>query len=348
MDPDSGTKVVALRVACALLWMVACSGHGSRAPQLANGAAPPTIDTTPAPPSPAANATHVVEVDSDRLDRLRQSFGPVFTDVAVVSERPSEHHGRHTIVIARGVTRDSSAIVYELLVYDSLGQVERTVGTVPAPWPDYTLRVEQVTADSIYLTGTSASYGKTLRHGYEWWPLVRPRRAAALAPVPPRTAATAPVCGDTLVVDLATHTIAAIWMDQEGDVIRRQVGPAHVVVQTERREGNAVNVDVIALCGHEVRRTGDRISGGVSWTDPVFRTREGLGVGSTLAAFDTVYGRGEAIAEEGNSVRYYPPEGGTHFFLDVSDGCFRFTGNHVDVDRSCRVVRVSFITITRH
>src|SRR5690242_20363829 len=99
MDLDSRTKVVALRVACALLWIAACSEHGSRAPQQANGAASSAIDTTHGMPSPAANATHDVEIDTDRLERLRRSFGPIFTDVAVVSERPSEHQGKHTIVV---------------------------------------------------------------------------------------------------------------------------------------------------------------------------------------------------------------------------------------------------------
>ncbi len=337
MDATPRTKIAAPPVTWALFWMVACVVRGSRAQQPANRA----------PPSPAANATTVVAVDSARLERLRQLFGPVFGDVTVVSENATEHHGKHTIVVVRGVPRDSSAILYQLLVNDSLGQLARRVATMPAPWPDYTVRVEQVTADSIYLTGTSASYRRTLRRAYAWWPFTGPGRAGTLAPAPPRGAAAAPVCGDPLVVDLSAHTIAAIWMDRAGDVIRGQVGPENVVVQTERPEGHPVDVDVIALCGHEIRRTGDRISGGVSWRDPVFRTREGLGVGSTLAAFDTAYGRGQAIAEEGNSVRYFPPEGGTHFFLNVSDACFGFNGHHVEVDRSCRVLRVSFVTITR-
>src|SRR2546422_11562018 len=79
----------------------------------------------------------------------------------------------------------------------------------------------------------------------------------------------------------------------------------------------------------------------------MFRTAEGLGVGSPLAAFDTVYGRGEAIAEEGNSVRYWPIEGGGHFFVDVPGGCYDLAARRWVVDRACRATGISFIGFAR-
>ena len=87
------------------------------------------------------------------------------------------------------------------------------------------------------------------------------------------------------------------------------------------------------------------------WTigtpDAVFRTAEGLGVGSPLAAFDTAYGRGEAVGEEGNSVRYWPPDGGGHFFVDVSGGCYGMVARRWVVDRACRATDISFVVFAR-
>ena len=74
---------------------------------------------------------------------------------------------------------------------------------------------------------------------------------------------------------------------------------------------------------------------------------EGLGVGSPLAAFDTAYGKGEAVGEEGNSVRYWPPDGGGHFFVDVSGGCYGMVGRRWVVDRACRATDISFIVLAR-
>src|SRR5437773_2033796 len=87
--------------------------------------------------------------------------------------------------------------------------------------------------------------------------------------------------------------VRSVRMNQAIEAVKREVGAANVIEGIAQAEGETSTMYTIKLCGHEVRRTWN----GVSWSDPAFRTPEGLGVGSPLAAFDTAYGRGEAIGE---------------------------------------------------
>ena len=623
--PVSSMWLVVLPAVLTTLSGVACSEHAPRARRSAAPSAPT------ASPAAATSPTRVAESGSALLARLGISFGPNFGEVAVVELRPTEHHGKHRILVVRAVTLDSSATLYDLFVVnDSLARLERRVVLMPAPWPDYTVQLERVTPESVYVTGRSASYGRTVRRAYEWWPLTLtathvfavgnagtivhydgtqwstqasdsttgfllgvwgsgprdvfavgsggrvlhydgrkwtaqasgttqtlqgvwgsgptevfavgrqgtilhydgtswsaqasgttlalegvwgsgptnvlavgqgglilrydgnawseqtrwstqflygvwgsgPRDVFAVGtegtilhydgrtwsqqpsptteslygvwgtgpllrggvvgdaiavgvhgtivqydgsgwrtvsspasenwtgiwgsgpqdvfavgtgdtiahtdwagwhalPSPmgqvfhavwgiaggpasegpqaaarPPHAASAPVCRDTLLVDLSAHTIAGIWMDQTGEEIKRQLGPGNVIAKVEKAEREdevAVEVDTIRICGHAVQCNGHS----VSWSDPAFRTAEGLGVGSTLAAFDTAYGKGGAIAEEGTNVRYFPPNGSSHFFLSVPEACYDFSAPHVGVDRTCRVTNISLITLSR-
>lgn len=276
--------------------------------------------------------------DSALAARLRRLNGSMFPDVAIVQTRPTTYQGKHTIVVERAVSTDSTAILFTIwVVNEGMTELERRVATFAAPWPDYVVRIDSVTPDSVYVTGRSARYRRTLLRRYEWWPLGS--RPPARTDVRPSVATAAPVCGDTLRVDLDARTIAGIWMNQSLEAVKREVGAANVTVQTGSAEGHPVQMYTIKLCGHDVRRGWN----GVSWSDPAFRTPEGLGVGSPLAAFDTAYGRGEAIGEEGNSVRYWPINGVGHFFVYVAPACYGMAGHHWIVDRNCRAVSISSI-----
>ena len=154
---------LALAAAIATFWTLACSDHSERDPRS-------MTPTTPLP-TPSAGSASVSRPENPLLVRLRNSFGSNFGDVAVVETHPAGHHGNHTFVLARAVTRDSTATVYDLLVTDSAGTIERRVATMTAPWPDYTLQVDRVTPESVYVTGRSAGYRRTLHRAYEWWPL---------------------------------------------------------------------------------------------------------------------------------------------------------------------------------
>jgi len=263
-------------------------------------------------------------------------MGSTFPHVALVDERPTGYHGQEHIVVIRAMSTDSTYIDFSIyVVNEAMAEIVRSVGSMTAPWPDFTLRIDRVTPDSVYLTGRSASYRRTLTRAYQWWPTAWKPPSQGRPPL----AMAAPVCGNTLRVDLTARTIAGIWMNQSIADVRREVGAGNVITDTGYAEGTPVEEYVIKLCGHEVRRTWN----GVSWGDAMFRTAEGLGVGSPLAAFDTVYGRGEAIAEEGNSVRYSPIDGEGHFFVYVAPACYGIGGHHWIVDPNCQAVGISFI-----
>jgi len=280
----------------------------------------------------------VAQQDSALVARLRRLNGSMFADVAVVQTRPTTYQGKHSIVVERAVSTDSSAILFTIwVVNEGMTALERRVKTFAAPWPDYVVRIDSVTPDSVYVTGRSARYRRTLLRSYEWWPLGS--RPPARTDVRPSVATAAPVCGDTVRVDLNAITIAGIWMNQSIEPVTREVGAANVTVQTGSAEGHHTQMYTIKLCGREVRR----LPNSVSWSDPAFRTPEGLGIGSPLAAFDTAYGKGDAIGEEGNSVRYSPIDGEGHFFVYVAPACYGIGGHHWIVDPNCQAVGISFI-----
>src|SRR5256886_16753820 len=108
---------------------------------------------------------------------------------------------------------------------------------MPHPCPVFQWRIDRVTVDPVYHPGRGASARRTLTGAYQWWP-------TAWKPPPqgrPPLAMAAPVCGNTLRVDLTARTIAGIWMNQSIADVRREVGAGNVITDTgrsgERRVG---------------------------------------------------------------------------------------------------------------
>jgi hypothetical protein len=329
--------------------VVRCAAPAPRAPEssvLTPPAVPPAaIESTAAAPVARVQTTAAVPVappESPLVSSLRAQFGPNHPYVAIVDSQRTEYHGKFNLIVVQAITTDSTAVDNSIyVVNEARAEVLRPVASWTTQWPDFTARIDRVTPDSVYVTGTTASYGRSVQRAYRWWP------SGDFTPPhgPPPGATAAPVCGEMLRVDLDAKTIAGIWMDQPIDSVKREVGAVNVTADTAYAEGEPVLVYTIKLCGHQVRWGWN----GASWRDPAFRTPEGLGVGSTLAAFDTVYGKGEAIAEEGESVRYWPPKSFGYFFLDVPDRCssgYRPAGRPT-VDRTCRVSGMSFIIFQR-
>ena len=85
----------------------------------------------------------------------------------------------------------------------------------------------------------------------------------------------------------------------------------------------------LRICGHNV----EWYDSGVSWTDKAYRTQEGLGVGSTLSAFDSTIGLGKISADHGLQVRYELER--YNLYVEVGD-CYTIAPQST-VDRSCRV-----------
>ena len=322
------------------LLVMGCSERSPRSAESSQSTNLAVPAPPPARPVAGVESTRTAEPESPLVAWMRRSFGPTIGQIAVHDHRPAGYNGSDHIVVIRSVSTDLAYIEYHVyVVNEAMTQVVRSVGSWPAPWPDFTVRLDSVTPDSVYVTGASLGYRRTLSRAYQWWPTGwKPANLGR-----PALATAAPVCGGTLRVDLDARTIAGIWMNQTIEAVKREVGAANVSADTGYAEGEPVLNYAIKLCGHEVRRTWN----GVSWMDPVFRTPEGLGVDSPLASFDTAYGKGEAIAEEGNSVRYWPLNGVGHFFVDVAGGCYSFAAGRPTVDRTCPANGISFIVFEK-
>jgi hypothetical protein len=349
-------RLTALATVMGLISLVAgCSERAPRAAESSDSTTPDAlaaaVESTPVAPAPkapvessaavpaaASQPTVSAPPESPLVSSLRSRFSN-YPYVAIVDSQPTEYHGKFNLIVVQAITKDSTAVdISPYVANDSMTEVVRPVGSWTVQWPDFTARIDRVTPDSVYLTGTSAVYRRSVQRVYRWWP------SGDFTPPhgPPPGATAAPVCGETVRVDLVAKTIAGIWMNQPIEGVKREVGAANVIADTAYAEGGEPVLEyTIKLCGHEIKRSWN----GASWDDPVFRTPEGLGVGSPLAAFDTAYGKGEAIAEGGESVRYWPPNGIGYFFLDVPGRCssgYRAAGRPT-VDRTCRVSGMSFI-----
>src|SRR2546430_17188480 len=102
---------------------------------------------------------------------MRSRMGSTFPHVALVDERPTGYHGKEHIVVIRAMSTDSTYINFSInVVNEAMTEGVRSVEIMTAPWPDFTLRIDRVTPDSVYLTGRSASYRRTLTRAYQGWP----------------------------------------------------------------------------------------------------------------------------------------------------------------------------------
>jgi len=301
---------------------------------------PPARPDSVAPPANTVPAPPAFPSDHPLLVALRKRESLRLTDASIVEERIVSNSGRAYHIVVFRTVYDNHYTNYQVKVVDfPMTETVRAVAYLRSPWPDYRIRIDSVTSDSVYLTGTSPAYRRTLSLVYPWVPL-------NVGPSPPKierpaSALTAPACGATVRVDLEARTIAGIWLNQSIDDLKREVGAANVTADTGYAEGQPYLRHHIKLCGHEILRGWNN----VSWTDSAFRTAEDLGVGSTLAAFDTLHGRGEAIGEEGNRVRYATITGNSGLFVDVPNGCYSMADRHWEVDRSCRATRLSLLVL---
>jgi hypothetical protein len=98
--------------------------------------------------------------------------------------------------------------------------------------------------------------------------------------------ACAVTAGDSLVVDMAAGTVDGVDVRPEGPALKKKLG-SRVRKTTEELEGEPSDLWIISFGKHEISRHWN----GFSFTDPVFRTTKGVGVGSTVADFDMSFPR---------------------------------------------------------
>ena len=100
--------------------------------------------------------------------------------------------------------------------------------------------------------------------------------------------------GEVLLVDMAAGSIDGVDLRQSGPELKNRLG-VRVRKTTELLEGQPSDMWVVAFGKHKIHKHWN----GFSFIDAAFRTKEGVGVGSTVADFDRAYGLSSFSEEEG-------------------------------------------------
>ena len=119
--------------------------------------------------------------------------------------------------------------------------------------------------------------------------------------------------GDSIAVNITAVTVDGVDLTQCGPELEAKLG-SRVVKATEMPEGDPSDLWVISFGGHRIFRHWN----GISFTDAVFRTKEGLGVGSTVRDFEKVYG--ESVLSEAEGCRWFFKDPAVRLALE-SDDC---------------------------
>ena len=97
-----------------------------------------------------------------------------------------------------------------------------------------------------------------------------------------------------ILVDMAAGSVDGVDLRQSGPELKNRLG-VRVRKTTELLEGQPSDMWVVAFGKHKIHKHWN----GFSFTDAAFRTKEGVGVGSTVADFDRAYGLSSFSEEEG-------------------------------------------------
>jgi hypothetical protein len=99
---------------------------------------------------------------------------------------------------------------------------------------------------------------------------------------------------EQILVDMTAGTVGGIDLGLSGPELKKKLG-SRVKKTTELLEGEPSEVWVISFGKYKIHKHWN----GFSFTDVAFRTKEGVGVGSTVADFDRTYGESAFSEEEG-------------------------------------------------
>ena len=133
----------------------------------------------------------------------------------------------------------------------------------------------------------------------------------------PVHAATPPDAGRFLI-DIATKSIGSVRVNDSLPQLRRRFGASNVAKTTENLEGDRSPIVVVAVDGHKLVKHWNH----VSTNDPAFKTKEGLGPGSTLAAFEQTFGPASRGEGEGSWYVNFRIGKSDEFQVRVGDACF--------------------------
>ena len=149
---------------------------------------------------------------------------------------------------------------------------------------------------------------------------VRTPATVVVAPSPSRPVTRSPTpARNSVLVDLKTGTVDGIDLKPEGPTLQATLGSQRVKKTTEMLGEGADDADVftISFGTHKVRRYWNMFT----FSDPVFRTSDDLGVGSTVGDFERVYGLAERSPESDE------PQSVLHFGLHNPSGHFAIALN---------------------
>jgi len=146
-------------------------------------------------------------------------------------------------------------------------------------------------------------------------------------------------CSSAIPVDLRAGLIGGVHVDTTVDAVVAALGVGHVVRRDRRAEGHQEAAYELTICGHRI----GRLWSGVVMKDTIFRTLEGVGPGSRVAALDSAYGTPEISMEEGTFLRYSVRSANLNLLVEVPGPCYGFDGGRaVRVDPACRATQIWF------
>jgi len=120
----------------------------------------------------------------------------------------------------------------------------------------------------------------------------------------------------SFLIDIRERTVDGFPVDRPVAALKDLLGEDRVRLTQEDLEGEPSPLALVDFCGHTVKRHWN----GLSWTDPAFRTVEGLAVGMPLAAFDSTHGMGSPTWSEAGVIVGYP-FGDREFFTEIDQDC---------------------------
>jgi len=130
--------------------------------------------------------------------------------------------------------------------------------------------------------------------------------------------AASPTDADRFLIDVEAKSIGSVRVNDSVPLLRRRSGAANVATASVKLEGDSSAIVVVSVDGHKLVKHWNH----VSTADPTFTTKDGLGPGSTLAAFERVCGPPSRGEGEGGWYVSFSVGKSTEFQVRVGDECF--------------------------
>ena len=139
------------------------------------------------------------------------------------------------------------------------------------------------------------------------------------------------------LIDLENRAIAGIRGDDTIEQIRKKVGRTNVRQITEELEDQPIKAYVISIGGHTITKD----FGSFAVEDSIFKTKEGLGVGSKIAEFTKYYPKLITSDSDNEYLTFMSANEKTQFMVKVAVGCYQRLSNG-EIPGDCVVKEIRF------